>query len=93
MQPTSVYTMDTINAFCEERDQGGIVEVDEDLFYWFLEVLPPIHMHYIAHFDDGTARSANFGFAEGAERVTAFWRAGAEDTRYFARLTREWNRC
>ena len=70
MEPTSVYTMDTISAFCEERNQGGMVEVDEELFYWFLEVLPPIHMAYIAHFDDGTSRSANFGFAEGAERVS-----------------------
>lgn len=86
-----VYTMDNIGDFCAERATGRMVEIDEELFMYFLEVLPPVHMAYMAHFADGTQRWVHFGFAEGYERVTAFWRAGAEDTRYFARLTKEMN--
>lgn len=33
-----------IQKFCEERDKGGVVAIPEDIFYYFLEVLPPVSM-------------------------------------------------
>ena len=86
----TIYTMDTIKDFCAARDAGEMAEVDEELFDYFLEVLPPVHMLYTAHIGaDNHIQRASFGFAEGYERVTAFWR---KDGRFFAQLTNEWNR-
>jgi hypothetical protein len=96
------YTMDTINAFCKARDTGECVEVDEELFNYFLEVLPPIHMGYRATVKCSKLASrpedhghiqiyADFGFAEGAELVTAFWSSKVDGTRYYAQLTTEMN--
>jgi hypothetical protein len=95
--PATVFTMDTIAAFCTARDTGKRVEVDEELFNYFLEVLPPIHMGYIATVGNGPTESkdiyAAFGFAEGTERVTAFWcGSNTEKGRYFAQFTKEVNR-
>ena len=93
-----VFTMDTIVAFCAARETGNRVEVDRELFDYFLEVLPPIHMGYWVELRNGKGdyypRWASFGFAEGAERVTAFWSGSVtEKGRYFAQLTQEINRC
>ena len=89
-----VFTLARIAEFCAARDTDRRVEVSEDLWFYFLEVLPPVHMGYWARRSNGpgagwTEFKASFGFAEGAELVTAFWR---EDGRYFAQLTNERNR-
>ena len=90
----TVYTMDSIKDFCEARATGRLVEVDEELWMYFLEVLPPVHMHYRATLPDGVRIEASFGFAEGYEPVTSFWRGhGLEKGRYFCQLTREMNPC
>jgi hypothetical protein len=92
-----VFTMDSIKEFCVARDTGRMVEVDEELWYYFLEVLPPVHMNYDAEVlnarGDGYIRiKASFGFAEGYERVTAFWRGwGEQRGRYFCQITKEMN--
>jgi hypothetical protein len=55
---------------------GRIVEVTEDTYWYFLEVLPPKHM-----------RCSMFAFAEGAEAVRLFWR---KDQKHFClQLTAE----
>lgn len=80
-----VHTAADLSAFHTARDQGGIVEVDEELFFYYLEILPPVFMYrtlYVA----GSLRRISFGFAEGAERITAFWEEG---NRYFCTLTDE----
>ena len=88
-----VFTLARIAEFCAARDTDRRVEVSEDLWFYFLEVLPPVHMNYQACVQDRCGARINrwvaFGFAEGAELVTAFWR---EDGRYFAQLTNERNR-
>lgn len=55
---------------------GTVAEVDEETYFYFLEVLPP---HFLA--------GPVFGFAEGFTPYTLFWQSGS---RYFARqLTRD----
>ena len=60
-------------ASIEEARQrpGTVCEVEEESYFFYLEVLPP-------QFMDGCF----FCFAEGAEPYTLFWRRGG---RYFAR--------
>lgn len=70
--------------FIAAMHSGAPVEIDEEMFFNWLEVLPPVHMGRRVTFPDGTTVHASFGFAEGAEEVTAFWREG---TRFFCRRT------
>jgi hypothetical protein len=65
---------------------GRIVEVTEDTYWYFLEVLPPKHM-----------RCSMFAFAEGGEAIRLFWRKDqkhfclpltAEQTAEYCRLAR-----
>ena len=94
-----IYTMDNLTAYCAALDTGDMVEVDEELWMYFLEVLPPVRMGYKARVpnaerDGFTEIHASFGFAEGAEPVTAFWRTrdvGQGEARYFAQRTAEMN--
>jgi len=50
---------------------GLIAAIDEETFWYFLEVLPPKYQ-----------RGSLFAFAEGAEALRLFWRKG---DRYFCR--------
>ena len=101
VQSSYVFTMDTIRQFCEARDTGRRVEVDAELWYYFLEVLPPVHMGYRATVrnaagDGDISIQASFGFAEGCEPVTAFWQGHGtmlEGGRFFCQRTKEMNRC
>ena len=79
---------DTITAM----HSGETIEVTEDVYWYFLEVLPPVHMGYRATLNDGTIQRACFGFAEGWEPVTAFWENPRG--RFFCQRTKEMNpRC
>lgn len=60
-------------AFVEVMHSGEKLECDQELFYYFLGVLPPVWM-----------KGPSFGFAEGQDLITRFW---AEDGRYFAQST------
>lgn len=66
---------------------GMIVEIDEDTFDWFIDVLPPQY-----------CTPGFFAFAEGAEPLRMFWRKGEryfvrrlswDETRKFVRLAKE----
>jgi hypothetical protein len=63
--------------------------------YW-LDVLPPVWMDRYVYWPDPDnelrviALRADFGFAEGAEPITAFWQS---DDRYFGRRTSQLNHC
>jgi hypothetical protein len=65
--------------FIEAMHSGEEVEVDEEMYYYWLEALPPVFMYKVI---DG--KRYEFGFAEGAEPVTVFWR---KDGRFFCRRT------
>lgn len=69
-----VYTEDTNGAFHAEVSKGGTVEVDEGLFDYYLDVLPPRFMGRTVTLADGSKRWATFGFAEGEDKPIAFWK-------------------
>lgn len=70
-------------------DSGLPFETDEETFFYFLEVLPPIYMARPIVLPNGEKIVTDFGFAEGHEKITAFWKRG---TQYFACRTNEINR-
>lgn len=74
-----IYTHETRTALYKELDGGGIAEIDEETFYDFLEVLPPAWMNRRITMPDGREQKTDFGFAEGWENVTAFWKHREED--------------
>jgi len=79
----------------EARDSGQVIEVDEDVYWYFLEVLPPAYMGRTVKLPNGTMQRADFGFAEGYEPITAFWQIGANSSpnrQYFCCKTEEMNR-
>jgi hypothetical protein len=60
---------------------NNITEIDEQTWYYWLEVLPPIVMHQRVR---KGGRVYSFGFAEGAEDIKGFWHQGG---RYFVEDT------
>jgi hypothetical protein len=48
-------------------------QVSEEVFDYFLEVLPPVHMRRFVKLTNGQNVMASFGFREGAEPTVAFW--------------------
>ena len=59
--------------FIFAMQSGKTFEVDEEMFYYWLEVLPSVHMGRRVILPNGECVSASFGFAEGAEPITVFW--------------------
>lgn len=72
-------------------ERGEKCLIDAAMFDYFLEVLPPVSMNTECTLIDGHKVRASFCFAEGAERIVAFWREGDN---YFAqqtnRISRGW---
>jgi hypothetical protein len=64
------------------------IEIDQEVFDYFLEVLPPVYMGRRITLPGGARCHATFGFAEGTEEITAFWREG---DRFFCQRTHEMN--
>ena len=87
------YTQNQWSDMLKAMWSGQEIEIDHEIWYHFLEVLPPARMPWDAVFNDGTERKGcDFGFAEGCDCVTAFWAAGkGDDRRYFCRRTTQMN--
>lgn len=68
---------------------GKPVEIDGEMWFYWLEVLPPARGPYEATLPTGQVVRALFGFAEGEECIVAFWRDGQ---RRFCCRTNELNR-
>ena len=83
-----VYTMATWKPMIEAMHSGNVFEMDEEVWMYWLEVLPPIHMGRVVDIDGERVRCA-FGFAEGVEPITDFWR---RDGRYFGKRSTRINR-
>ena len=88
MENSTVYTCETWPETIAAMHSGKTIEINEEVFDYFLEVLPPVHMGYRANLPDGTQVRACFGFAEGYEPVTAFWK---QSGKYFCCRTKEIN--
>lgn len=85
-QPTNptVYTYDNdFSAFVAVKRSGEIIEIDEEMFDYWLNVLPPKGMR-VEVVIKGVPRRVSFLQAEGFEECTAYWREGA---RFFAQHT------
>lgn len=91
MIETQAYTMENWKETVEAINSGEMVEVNEEVYWYFLEVLPPVFMNKKFKFIDGQIVRASFGFAEGAESIKVFWKEGGK---YFCRqstLINIWN--
>jgi len=79
-------------AFIEAMGSGHKFEVDEENWYYWLEVLPPVFMgEAIDYFPgrEGQPTPVSFGFAEGTEPITVFWKWQG---RYYGQRTKRINR-
>lgn len=85
-----IFTQADWSAFIAAKNAGERCQIDEDMFLYWLEVLPPVYMYREVTLPDGTRVRASFGFAEGAEPICAFWR-GPGGT-FWCQQTKEMNR-
>jgi len=71
-----VYTYEhDFEDFTRELDKREPLLIDEEMFYYWLEVLPPVYMHQVQEVEiDGVKfqKKCAFGFAEGWENIIDF---------------------
>ncbi|TVM02978.1 MAG: hypothetical protein CV087_07470 [Candidatus Brocadia sp. WS118] len=60
--------------FIEKMNSGEKCEITEEVFDYFLDALPPKFMYETVELVSGEKIRADFGFAEGWETITAFWK-------------------
>ena len=80
-------TPDEWHEFIEKMQSGEVFEVDEEMFYYWLEVLPPVYMGKTVEIE-GVPIRCSFGFAEGTEQITDFW---CKDGRFFGKRSNRIN--
>lgn len=71
--------------FIKVFTSGQRFEVDEEMWDYWLEVLPPVFMYKeIDYFPgrEGIPTMASFGFVEGADYITVFWVEGPKHDRH-----------
>ena len=73
-----------------QMHSGEQIRISEEVFNYFLDVLPPVFMNRRFNFKDGQSVKESFGFAEGAENVVIFWQDGTE---HFCRQSTMMNPC
>jgi hypothetical protein len=84
-----VYTKQNWQEMIDAMNSGEQIEINEEVFDYFLGVLPPVFMNQVTMMPNGLPRKIDFAFAEGAEPLTYFWHDTQQsDTRshshYFA---------
>lgn len=72
----------------KKLDSGETIEITQKFFNYFHEVLPPVGMGRWVRLRNGREIRSAFEFAEGAERITAYW---IEDSRFYAAQTNQVN--
>lgn len=72
--------------FLRSMHSGAPFEMDEESWYYWLEVLPPVYMSRDVQLPNGDRVHASFGFAEGYDQITAFWKKGG---RYYGCRTEQ----
>ena len=79
--------------FIKVMHSGEVFECDEAMYFYWLEVLPPIFMFETITWlpgHEGHGMRVDFGFAEGAEPITVFWRS-LDKKRFFGQRTKKMN--
>ena len=75
-----IYTYEkNLNDFTKAINSNEVCMIDEEMFYYWLEVLPPIYMDKVVDVEiDGIKyqKRCSFGFAEGWENIIDFWANG-----------------
>lgn len=71
-------------AFIKVMRSGEVFECDRAMYWYWLEVLPPVWMNRPLKVD-GHGTVSTFGFAEGDVPCVAFWQKG---NRYFGVQTK-----
>ena len=82
------------NEFIAAMHSGNEFEVDEEMFNYWLGVLPPVFMGRMITWlpcHEGHQMYVDFGFAEGFEPITVFWRS-LDGKRFFGQRTHKINR-
>jgi hypothetical protein len=72
--------------FVTAMNAGERVEVDCEMFDYFLDALPPVFLFRVVTLPDGEIVKAVFGFAEGANPIIVFWR---DSKRFLAQQIKE----
>lgn len=90
------YTVENFGKFIVDINRGwqnsGVLEIDEEIFDYFLGVLPPVFTNRKMTLPgdiNGQLHYIDFGFAEGTEEIKLFWHTA---DRYFAVQSDEINR-
>lgn len=77
-----IYTYENDFAdFVKDNDGSRVLRIDKEMFYYWLEVLPPVYMgEVVPVVIDGVTynRKCSFGFAEGRETIVDFWSSGKD---------------
>lgn len=87
-QAATVYRYaDMFAAFVAVMRSGEVIEIDAEMYDYWLNVLPIKGMNQVVTIR-GTSRRAEFLQAEGYEELTAFWSEGTGAARrYFCQRT------
>ena len=74
---------------------GKTLEIDEEMMYYWLEVLPPVFMHKaIPYPDPKHPMRYSFGFAEGTENIHLFYtNLDKDNPRFYTICSNIINRC
>jgi hypothetical protein len=71
-------TREAWDEFMQAMHSGEQFECDAEMYYYWLEVLPPRYFKEPVTWPDGQTVKPKFGFVEGADYITAFWMTGKE---------------
>jgi hypothetical protein len=94
MSTQPIYTCEAWQEMITAMHSGERIQIEEAVYDYFLEVLPPVYMGRRITLPGGDTRTVGFGFAEGAEPITAFWCEGNRDAgwSFYCQRTEEMNR-
>jgi hypothetical protein len=72
------HTAEEWAAFIAAMTSGAVVEIDESMFDYWLDVLPPVFMNRTIEYkprnsEEKVKRRVAFAFVEGADYITMFW--------------------
>ena len=85
---SKIYTYEKdFKELVEKWEKREVIQIDEEMFYYWLGVLPPVYMNKRQVIEiDGVKLSklCSFGFAEGREYVVDFWQA---EGAYFCKMS------
>ena len=81
---------ENLTEFCDALRREERCEIDESMFDYFLDVLPPVFMSRVVKLCEGTSVWAEFGFVEGADVVVAFFRQNGKTFAQHTTMHRLW---